>query len=436
MDMKKAIITKIIHASILLIMIVLLTGCRSSSPIMRYEIVNHSEQNQMVVGLFSIDDLSIKVTRKNGGVTEVQVTEIMMNPSDLAKFSMVGPQTILVKFNKQYLFYTFELFTDTLVSGLEPFYDYMKTKTPSLSSFSNWIKSYQKVSLPVSTELDLFYHNHTFYYRYTQDAEWEYLMVINDETFEVDTEFIYVGSKTNPKMVLSIDAFDHDLTNYLFEIYVEKYRHTGDFASFIQKWFTLSNFQQPVYRIDYVYDESLTTHGFGYDGEGIQSLPIHHKFSVEHLGWATNKQSSALFYGPITETIALYPVYQKLNNGISLYVVYEDWDELQMDIVLTGAISLNGLDLLLSFNSNHYEIVDTIYHLDGIHHETEDNLSFNYMNVQSRLHGEQAIITIAFKKLNPTHDLSQITLTVKEAIYINLYDRPEQADYLNTQWID
>jgi hypothetical protein len=434
--MKKAMRNRIIHASTLLLMIVLLTGCRSSSPIIQYEIINHSEQNQMVVGLFSIDDLSIKITRKNGSVEEVKISESMISETDRAKFSLTGSQTIRIEYNKETLYYTYELFSDTLVKTLKPFFDYMINKNPSSTTYQNWIVGYQSVPLPVIDEIELFYHEHTFYYRYTQDTEWEYLMVMNDETFEVDNEFIYVGSKTSPKMVLSIDYFINDMTTYLFDTYVEKYRHSGNLTSFIKKWFTVSNFQQQVYRINFVYDPLHTTHGFGYYGEGIQTPPIHHKLGLEHLGWSASLQHSVLFYGPITETISLYPVYQKLSNGISLYVVYEDWDELQMDIVLTGDISLNGLDLLLSFNSNHYEIVDTLYHIDGIHHLTEGNLSFNYMNVQSRLDGEQAIITIAFKKLNPTHDLSQITLTIRDAIYINLYDRPEHANYINTQWID
>ena len=106
-----------------------------------------------------------------------------------------------------------------------------------------------------------------------------------------------------------------------------------------------------------------------------------------------------------------------------------------MDVVLSGHISLNGLDLSLLYETNQYQILETIYHLDGIHHEINGNISFNYMNVQSRLSSEQAIITITFKKLNPTHDLSLIVLEVEEAIFINTYDRPELADYLNTQWV-
>ena len=434
--MNKKIAKKLIHSSMLILFIILLSGCNSKSPIVDYEIINHSEQNQMIVGLFSIDDLSIKLTRKNGDVEEVVVTPNMISETDRAKFVLTGSQTIRIQYNKESLYYTFEIFSDSLVSSLEPFYDYMKTISPSLLPFENWIKSYQRSDFPVIDGVELFYHDHTFFYRYTQDAEWEYLMIMNDETFEVDTEFLYVGSKTNPKMVLSINNFVHDTTTYLYETYVEKNRHTGSIFTFIEKWFTVSNFQQHVYRINFVYNALHTTHGFGYDGEGIQTLPLHHKLSLEHLGWTESLQHSTLFYGPITETKELYPVYQKLNNGISLFVVYEDWDELQMDVVLTGDISLNGLDLLLLYDTSHYQIVETIYHLDGIHHALDGTISFNYMNVQSRLIGEQAIITIFFKKLNPTHDLSKITLTVRDAIVINTYDRPEYVDYINTQWID
>lgn len=436
LEMNKKTVIKIITLWILLLSVVVMTGCQSKSPILKYEIINHSDQNQMIVGLFSMDDLSIKITRKNGVIEEIDVTSNMLSETDRTKFTSSGSHTIQIQYNKQTLNYTFELFSDTLVSTLKPFYDYMKSKNSSLSTYTNWIMDYQVVTLPITKNVDLFYHNQTFYYRYASDIEWQYLIDVTGETFEVDAENIYVGTKLNPKMVLPVSLFIHDASNYFYDIYIEKNRHTGDLTSFIQKWFMLSNFQQQVYVIHYVYHESLTKHGFGYYGEGIESLPIHHKLGLEHLGWSQSLAHSALFYGPIVETTTLYPVYQTLKNGLLLKVLNENWDELQMDVVLSGDISLNGLDLSLLYDISQYQIEEIIYHLDGIHHETDGNISFNYMNVQSRLSSEQAIITITFKKLNPTHDLSLIVLEVEEAIFINTYDRPELADYLNTQWVE
>jgi hypothetical protein len=429
-------INKIMLASLWLLSMIVIAGCKSKSPIIGYDIFVNTDQNQMIVGLFSYDDLSIRVLRDNGDTEIVDVKQRMISETDLSKFMLTGPQTIRIQYNKESLLFNFELFPDTLVSTLKPFYDYMKAKNEALAPYSNWIIDYQAVALPITKNIDLFYHNQTFYYRYESEAEWQYLMDVTGETFEVDAENIYVGTQLNPKMVLPVSLFNHDMTTYLYDIYQEKNRHTDDFSSFILKWFTLSTFQQQVYRIDYIYNESHTTHGFGYDGEGIQSLPMHHKLGLEHLGWAESLEHSALFYGPIDEPKVLYPVYQTLKNGIVLKVLNETWDELQMDVVLSGHISLNGLDLSLLYDTNQYQILETIYHLDGIHHEIDGNISFNYMNVQSRLSSEQAIMTITFKKLNPTHDLSLIVLEVEEAIFINTYDRPELADYLNTQWIE
>lgn len=433
--MKKFIVNKMIASISLLWLMVLVTGCQSTSPIVSYEIINHSTQNQMIVGLFSMDELSIKITRKNGNIEEIDVTSNMLSETDRSKFNSSGSHSIQIHYNKQALNFTFELFEDTLVSTLKPFYDYMKSKNSSLSTYTNWIVDYRLVHLPAITEIQFFYHNHVFYYRYAQDIDWLYLMDVTGESFEVDADYIYMGSKASPKMVLSISNFTHDTTNYLYETYIEKNRHNGDLSSFIQKWFTLSHFQQQVYRIDYAYDASFKTHGFGYYGHGIQNLPIHHKLGFEHLGWAESLVDSALFYGPIIETKVLYPVYQTLKNGIVLKVLHEDWDELEIEIVLSGDIKLNGLDLILLYDVAHYQILSSDFHLDGILNAIDGSVSFNYMNVQSKLSDEQSILSITFKKTSPIHDLSKISLGVREAIYINIYDRPEHVDYLITQWM-
>ena len=434
--MKTYKIKKILLASLWLLSLFVIAGCTSKSPIIGYDIFVNSDQNQMIVGLFSYEDLSIRVLRDNGDTEIVTVKQSMISESDLSKFMLTGPQTIRIQYNKVSLLFNFELFPDTLVSTLKPFYDYMKAKNTGLSAYTNWITDYQVVTLPITENVDLFYHNQTFYYRYTSDIEWQYLIDVTGETFEVDAEYVYVGSKLSPKMMLPLNLFVHDVTRYFYDIYVEKNRQSADLTSFIQKWFTLSNFQQQVYIINYVYDASLTTHDFGYYGEGIESLPIHHKLGLEHLGWALSLAHSTLFYGPIIETTTLYPVYQTLKNGFVLKVLNENWDELQMDVVLSGDISLNGLDLSLLYETSQYQLVDVIYHLDGIHHEMDGHISFNYMNVQTRLNSEQTLFTIVFKKLNPIHDLSKITLNLREALFINIYDRPEQADCLNTQWVD
>ena len=92
--------------------------------------------------------------------------------------------------------------------------------------------------------------------------------------------------------------------------------------------------------------------------------------------------------------------------------------------------------MILLYDVAHYQILSSDFHLDGILNELDGSVSINYMNVQSKLSNEQTILSITFQKTSPIHDLSKISLGVREAIYVNIYNRPEHVDYLITQWMD
>lgn len=433
--MKNTLIKRYVWLVMLVIGLFLMTGCQNTSPIVNYKIINNASQQHMVVGFFSVTDLTIEVTYKSGEIETVEVNESMVSEEDLNKLNIPGPQTIFIRYKKTPLPFEFELYPDTLSTALRPFYDYINPDG-SNSRYREWITPIRGDIFPVSESIELFYYSQTFYWRYEHEVEWRLFGNISSEPYEVDSDYVYMGSKENPKMMLDIDQFDNDTFNQIYQDYVDNSLHTGSFNAFIERWFTETNVQNPVHKVEYVYQPTQRTFEFVFGGKQITEQPIHHTSSQKHIGWAKSAEHSSLFYGSIEGYTVLVPVYESLLNGFSLEVLDETWDTLTLKIVLTGHLSLHGMDLLLTYDTEQYTVNSIHYSHIGKALSTSGVLSYNYLYVTVPMAENQWSITLYLKKLTPNHDLSKITLDVKEVIYINEFNRPVHSDFVNVGWIN